>query len=626
MNILTGDIMFNLSKSQQDAVNHIDGPALVVAGAGSGKTRTLTAKIAHLVNSGFDPGKILAITFTNKAADEMKQRLFDITGLDEISFPWVRTYHSACFKIFKAEAHLIGYKLPLQVLDIYHQQKILEEVLVRMNIDKKNMGEIRARISIAKNYGDPFEYFQLNPFTKGLRIEDVFREYEKVQKEQNALDFDNILYLTRNLLRDNSEVRGKYQKMFDYVLIDEYQDTNNLQEELTQLLLGHDRLFCVGDDWQSVYGFRGSNVDHFLSFKKKYPKSRIFRLEENFRSCDEIVKAANHLIGYNEDRMEKSCFSEKKGGEVSVHYFADEEQEALWIGKKLQRLNASGINYDEMAVIYRTKFCSRAFEKAFRMLKVPYRLLGDKGFFERKEILDLNCYLTAACFPMDDTAFARILNIPKRGIGPAMLKKISSMRLEGMSFMDAAREAVKKSLLSAKVHKNLKELIEVLDEIKTMPPNRALDYTIAKTDYFDYLESISKTPQEVTSRKENIQELISTAGQRDTIAEYLEEAALVREDKESEDEKDMGRGVNLSTVHACKGLEFNTVFVAGCEEELFPHWKSMDSSMELQEERRLMYVAITRAEFRTFLTCADFRQNRLTRTSRFLKEIEEYIG
>ncbi|MDY0361474.1 MAG: ATP-dependent helicase [Desulforegulaceae bacterium] len=618
--------MFNLSKSQQNAVKHINGPALVVAGAGSGKTRTLTAKIAHLVNSGFDSRKILAITFTNKAADEMKQRLFEITGLDEISFPWVRTYHSACYKIFKDEAHHLGYKRPLQILDIYHQQKIVEEVLVKMNIDKKNMGEIRARISIAKNYGDPFEYFQLNPFTRGIRIEDIFKEYEKIQKEQNALDFDNILYLTRNLLRDNKEVKTKYQNMFDYILIDEYQDTNNLQEELTQLLLGHDNLFCVGDDWQSVYGFRGSNVDHFLSFKKKYPKSKIFRLEENFRSCDEIVKAANHLIGYNEDRMDKSCYSAKKGGEISTHYFADEEQEALWIGKKIQKLNIAGIDYSDIAVIYRTKFCSRAFEKAFRMLRIPYRLVGDKGFFERKEILDLNCYLTASCFPMDDTAFARILNIPKRGIGPAMLKKINSMRLEGMSFSDAAKEALKKSLLSAKVHENLKSLIDVLNEIKTMSPNLAIEYVISKTDYFGYLESISKTPQELLSRKENIQELIASAGLRKTIEEYLEEAALVREDKESEDQEDPGKGVNLSTVHACKGLEFNTVFVAGCEEELFPHWKSMDSSMELQEERRLMYVAITRAEFKTFLTCADFRQNRLTKTSRFLKEIEEYIA
>lgn len=618
--------MFNLSKSQQEAVNHINSPALVVAGAGSGKTRTLTAKIAHLVNLGFDPKKILAITFTNKAADEMKQRLFDLTGLDEISFPWVRTYHSACFKIFKTEAHQMGYKNPLQILDIYHQQKILEEVLVKMNIDKKNLGEIRARISIAKNYGDPFEYFQLNPLTKGFRIEDIFKEYENIQKEQNALDFDNILYLTRNLLRDNKEVRVKYQDMFHYVLIDEYQDTNNLQEEITQLLLGHDNLFCVGDDWQSVYGFRGSNVDHFLSFKKKYPKSKIFRLEENFRSCDEIVKAANHLIGYNADRMEKSCFSSKTGGEVSVHYLGDEEQEALWIGKKLQTLNNAGINYEEMAVIYRTKFCSRAFEKAFRMLKIPYRLLGDKGFFERKEILDLNCYLTSACFPMDDTAFARIINIPKRGIGPAMLKKISSMRIEGMSFLDAAKEAVQKSLLSQKVHKNLKNLLEILEEIKDLPPNLAIEYIISQTEYINYLESIAKTPREITTRKENIQELIATAGQRDSIAEYLEEAALVRQDKESEDENDLGRGVNLSTVHSCKGLEFNTVFVAGCEEELFPHWKSMDSTMELQEERRLMYVAITRAEFRTFLTSADFRQNRLAKTSRFLKEIEEYIS
>jgi len=618
--------MLSLSESQQKAVEHRYSPALVVAGAGSGKTRTLTAKIAHLINQGYNPDRILAITFTNKAADEMKERLFELTGLDEISFSWVRTYHSACFRILKEEASNIGYTPPIQVLDIYHQQKMLEEILVSMNIDKKNLGDVRSRISIAKNYGDPYEYFELNPVTKGFRIEDIFREYEKKQKEQNSVDFDNILYITRNILRDNEDIRTKYQNKFDYILIDEYQDTNNLQEELTRLLLCHENLFCVGDDWQSVYGFRGSNVDHFLSFKKTYPKSKIFRLEENFRSCDEIVKAANHLIGYNEDRMEKECFSSKTGGEVSVHYLGDEHQEALWIGKKIYSLRELGIPYDKMAVIYRTKFCSRAFEKAFRMLKIPYKLLGDKGFFERKEILDLNCYLTAACFQMDDTAFARILNIPRRGIGPAMLKKINSMRTDGMSFIEGAQRALNKSLLSAKVHKNLKELLDLIEEIKDLPAGPALSSVIEKTGYLDYIDSISKTPAEALTRKENIEELAATAEGKNSIAEYLEEAALIRQDKESEEEdQDQGSGVNLSTVHACKGLEFNTVFIAGCEEELFPHWKSMDSDMELQEERRLMYVAVTRAEFKTFLTCADFRQNRLSRTSRFFREIEEYI-
>ncbi len=617
--------MFELSESQKKAVSHHGSPVLVVAGAGSGKTRTLTAKIAALVKNGYRPEKILAITFTNKAADEMKKRLFKITGLDEYSFPWVRTYHSACFKILKNEAETLGFKYPVQVLDNYHQQKLLEEVLVFMNIDKKNLGAIRARISIAKNYGDPFEYFNMNPVAGGVRVEDIYREYESRQKAQNAVDFDNILFLTRNILKNNDKIREKYQKQFDFILIDEYQDTNNLQEELTRLLLSNDNLFCVGDDWQSVYGFRGSNVNHFLAFKKNYPKAEIIRLEENFRSADEIVQAANHLIGFNRDRMEKNCFSEKKGGEISIHYFDDENQEALWIGKKIQRLEAMGINYSDFAVIYRTKFCSRAFEKCFRMLKIPYKLIGDKGFFERKEILDLNCYLAAAAFPMDDTSFARIINIPKRGIGPAMIKKINSARTEGMSLLDAAREALKNKLLSMKVHKGLSELIELIEEIKDLAPDFALNIIIEKTSYFDYIESISKTPAEVLSRKENIQELIATASSKNTILEYIEETALVREDKDSDEEIDEGHGVNLSTVHACKGLEFNSVFIAGCEEELFPHWKSMDSSMELQEERRLMYVAITRAEYKTFMTCADFRQGRPAYKSRFIEEISEFI-
>ncbi|WP_367172547.1 ATP-dependent helicase [Desulfobacula sp.] len=302
-----------LSVQQQDAVNHTGSPALVVAGAGSGKTRTLTAKFSHLVNLGHDPRRILAITFTNKAAGEMKSRLIEMTGLGFQNFQWVRTYHSACLMILKRHCEKLGYGSPIQVFSVYQQQKLAKELCVKNNIEKKHANKILSTISRAKNFGNPGKYFDLKPAFFNIKIEDLFAQYEERLKEMNSVDFDNILLKTRDLLRDYSEIREYYQKYFSYILVDEYQDTNNLQEDLTNLFLGeHQNLFCVGDDWQAVYGFRGSNVNHFLGFPEKYKDSKIFRLEENYRSADEIVQVANDLIDYNPDKMDKKCFSKKK--------------------------------------------------------------------------------------------------------------------------------------------------------------------------------------------------------------------------------------------------------------------------------------------------------------------------
>ncbi|MCP4023934.1 MAG: ATP-dependent helicase, partial [Desulfobacteraceae bacterium] len=311
-----------LSVQQQKAVDHTGSPALVVAGAGSGKTRTLTAKFSHLVNIGHQPETILAITFTNKAADEMKSRLIKMTGLSYDRFKWVRTYHSACLMILKQHCQVMGYTSPLQVMSVYQQEKLVKELLVKNNVEKKHGRNILSIISRAKNFGDPEKYIDLKPNYFSIRIHDLFKQYEDRLMEMNSVDFDNILLKTRDLLRDNKKIRASYQDYFSYILVDEYQDTNNLQEDLTGLLLGkHSNLFCVGDDWQAVYGFRGSNVNHFLGFPEKYKGSKIFRLEENYRSADEIVQAANDLIDYNPDKMEKKCFSQKKGGVVEIYDF-----------------------------------------------------------------------------------------------------------------------------------------------------------------------------------------------------------------------------------------------------------------------------------------------------------------
>ncbi len=615
-----------LTQEQNAAVRHMGAPALVIAGAGAGKTRTLTAKIAHLIDMGFDPERILAITFTNKAADEMKTRLVRITGLPKNRFPWVRTYHSACLQILKQHHTLLGFTATPQIYQPHQQEKIVKEILIQRDFDKKHTRPVLYQISLAKNSADPYGYFRNNPtLAYAIDLAEIYERYEAILKQRSAVDFDNILLLTRDLLRDHKPVRDTYRELFTFVLVDEYQDTNNLQEQLTGLLSAGDNLFCVGDDWQAIYSFRGSNVNHFLAFEKNYPGARLFRLEQNFRSVDEIVQVANQVIEKNETRMDKSCFSSKKGGVVEVHSFYNEEEEARWVTSKIDRMHRSGIDYDQMAVLYRTKFCSLNFEQAFRAAGIPYKMMGGKGFFERKEILDLVSYLALAQFEKDDVSLERIINVPKRGVGAGTLKKIAGHRREGMSFLDAVRLAISHQTLSAKLYKEVKAFVTLIDDIKILPPAQAIREVINRTGYMQYLDGYTKgNARDMTTRQENIDQLIYSASQKDTLLDFLEEASLVKEDKE-EDEKDNDRGVRLSTIHASKGLEYKAVFVIGCEERLFPHWKSMEATADMEEERRLMYVSVTRAERYLYLSSAEFRRGQFNTTSRFLEEIEGYL-
>ena len=618
-----------LSVPQQEAVNHTGSPALVVAGAGSGKTRTLTAKFSHLVNNGHDPKRILAITFTNKAAQEMKSRLIEMTGLGFQAFQWVRTYHSACLMILKRHCEAAGYSSPILVFSVYQQQKLIKELCVKNNIEKKHANKILSMISRAKNFGNPQKYFDLKPGFFAVKIQDLFDQYEERLKEMNSVDFDNILLKTRDLLRNSKSISEYYQNYFSYILVDEYQDTNNLQEDLTNLLLGENKnLFCVGDDWQAVYGFRGSNINHFLDFPQKYKNSKIFRLEENYRSADEIVQAANDLIDHNPDKMDKKCFSNKKGGVIEIYDFMTDTHEADWVAKRIMGLNrhGQGVSLDKIAVVYRTKFCSLAFEKIFRSYRIPYHLRGSQGFFERAEILDINSYLSASFFPNDDVSFERIVNTPKRGIGPAMIKKIAALRTEGTSLQDAARIMIKDRVLSKKIHENLSRVLQIIDTIRELTPARAMEVVMEETDYFEYLKKKTKTKNEYISKKENIEQLIYNARASDNLLEYLEEAALIREDKEDEDDSDSS-GVSLLTIHSAKGLEYDTVFIVGCEERLFPHWRSIDAGDNaLFEERRLMYVAMTRAERFLYLTHTRFRKGEFATPSRFIDQIQECIN
>ncbi len=613
-----------LSSQQEEAVRHSGTPALVTAGAGSGKTRTLTAKVARLIAEGYKPDRILAITFTNKAAEEMKNRLVALTGVPLQAFSWVRTYHSACFRILSAHCSLLGYASPVQIYDNNHQRKIYKDLLARMNIDKKHLPAVMHGISRAKNSGDPLAYFDQQGPLGHVQLADIYFLYERVLKEKNAVDFDNILLQVRNILRKYPEVREKYQKLFQYILVDEYQDTNNLQEELTGLFCRGDNLFCVGDDWQAIYSFRGSNINHFLMFERRYARAKIFKLEQNFRSRDCIVQTANALIAYNTGKMEKNCFSDHSGGVVEHHEFDDEIEEAEWTADRI--LSLAGPNgevaYEDIAILYRTKFTSLYFEHLLRKAGIPYQLLGDRGFFDRKEIMDINGYILATVFPQDDTAFERIINTPRRGIGAKTLAGLNAFRRAGMSLQDAARRAVAEKRISPKIASSLQKLFDLLEQIESLAPAEAIEKVIEGVDYLEYLKQYSNSASmDYTAKVENIEQLIYAASQKSSLLEYLEEAALIREDKEEEG----GRGVNLSTIHAAKGLEFHTVFVAGCEENLFPHWRSMESLDDLQEERRLMYVAMTRACQNLYLTSTDFRKGQFNRTSRFLYEIEEAL-
>jgi len=617
-----------LSQPQQDAVDHTGSPALVVAGAGSGKTRTLTAKFSHLIDTGHAPERILAITFTNKAAQEMKTRLMEMTGLPQMRFEWVRTYHSACLMILKRHCQIMGYTPPLQVFTVYQQDKLTKELCVKNNIDKKYARRILSSISRAKNDGDPAKYFDRKPGFLNIRMADIFAQFEERLREMNCVDFDNILLKARDLLRDNEEIRNFYQNLFSYILVDEYQDTNNLQEELTSLLLGgHRNLFCVGDDWQAVYGFRGSNVNHFLRFGEKYKDAKIFRLEENYRSADEIVQTANDLIDYNSDKMEKRCFSQKKGGVLEIYEFMSDAHEAEWAARRILNLHkqGQGIPLDRMAVVYRTKFCSLPFEKTFRAFRLPYRLLGSQGFFERMEVLDINSYLSASFFPNDDLSFERVINTPKRGIGPAMIKKLAALRDQGGSLQGAARIMVRERLVTKKVHENMSEVLDILDTIHDMAPAMAMETVMDRTGYYDYLKNRAKTDGEFVSKKENIEQLIHTARAKETMLEYLEEAALIREDKDEDDQDE--NGVGLLTIHSAKGLEFDVVFIVGCEEGLFPHWRSVDEGdAALSEERRLMYVAMTRAERFLYLSHVNYRKGDFATPSRFIDQVRECLA
>lgn len=620
-----------LSPAQKQIVCCSQGPILVSAGAGSGKTRTLTAKVAYLVcELGYDPERILAITFTNKAAEEMKSRLESMTGLSREQFPWIRTFHSACFKILNREAHRLGYKQPISVYSESQQKTVLKRTLISLNVDvSKYLNTVHGVISLAKNSGEPERF--LEQHRRLPKLIDAYVKYNETLKNANAVDFDDILLLVRNLFRNDETVRKFYQQCFDYILVDEFQDSNRLQNEITEFLMRDGNLMVVGDDYQSIYGFRGSDLGYFISFPERFKESAVFRLEENFRSTRPIVAAADALIANNRIKLEKRCFSRRPGPPIIMAEFLDENEEAEWVASRcLEYHFKEGMPFQSMAVLYRTRFCSFPFEEAFREAKIPYRIVGARGFFESKEIQDITAYLISAVNPRDDMAFERVLEVPKKGVGAATIKKIEALKEPGMSFQEATWKALQSNILSRKVTKELLNLKILLEDIAKMPPREAIESFINRTSYLDYLREYSKNEEDFLHRHGNIEQLIYMASESKTIAELLERAALMQEEQNEEEKDKNSSGVKLMTFHGAKGLEFDVVFVIGVEEGLLPHWRSTmgeifgDENLEgIEEERRLLYVAMTRAANYLHLSWALQRQGKRTVRSRFIDEIPQ---
>ena len=631
-----------LNEPQREAVYHTDGPLLILAGAGSGKTRVLTHRIAYLIGErGVNPWNILAITFTNKAAEEMRQRVDNLVGFGAESV-WVSTFHSACVRILRRFIDRLGYENHFTIYDTDDQKTLIKEVCRKVDVDTKVFKErsLLSAISSAKNemiLPDEFELNAGGDFAK-MKIAKVYREYEAQMRANNALDFDDLLVKTVQLLQTQSDVLESYQERFRYIMVDEYQDTNTVQFQLVSLLAGKYKNLCVvGDDDQSIYKFRGANIRNILDFEHEFPDAKVIKLEQNYRSTGNILNAANSVIANNRGRKEKSLWTENGEGElIRLRQFDTAFDEADFIGEDIKNAVRQGGSYNDSAVLYRTNAQSRLLEEKFIAMNIPYKIVGGVNFYARREIKDLLAYLKTIDNGRDDVAVRRIINVPKRGIGLTTINRIQESATErGIGFYEAllapgliagvGRSATKLDSFAALIEyfKTLAEEMNITD---------LLQEVIEKTGYIESLENEDK--EEAKTRKENIDELISKAAtyeescqdkdEKATLSGFLEEVALVADIDSLDEDQEY---VVLMTLHSAKGLEFPRVYLAGMEDGLFPGYMSINAGdrEELEEERRLCYVGITRAEQELTLTSARRRmvhgETQYNPMSRFVKEI-----
>ena len=631
-----------LNEPQREAVYHTDGPLLILAGAGSGKTRVLTHRIAYLIEErNVNPWNILAITFTNKAAGEMRERVDSLVGFGSESI-WVSTFHSMCVRILRRFIDRLGYDNRFTIYDTDDQKTLMKEVCKKVAIDTKVFKErsLMSAISSAKNeliLPDEFELNAGGDFAK-LKIAKVYREYEAQLKANNALDFDDLLVKTVQLLQTQPDVLENYQERFRYIMVDEYQDTNTVQFQLVRLLAGKYRNLCVvGDDDQSIYKFRGANIRNILDFEHEFSDACVFKLEQNYRSTGNILNAANRVIANNKGRKEKTLWTANGEGElVHLRQFDTGYDEADFIAEDIKKEVRAGASYNDHAVLYRTNAQSRLLEEKFVAMNVPYKIVGGVNFYARREIKDLLAYLKTIDNGMDDIAVRRIINVPKRGIGLTTINRIQESAAErGLGFYETlmAPELIPGIGRSAAKLDSFAALIEYFKGLTgQMSITDLLREVIEKTGYMESLDSEDK--EDAQARKENIDELINKAAayeeaaeDRDepaTLSAFLEEVALVADIDSLDEEQDY---VVLMTLHSAKGLEFPHVYLAGMEDGLFPSYMTItsDDRDDLEEERRLCYVGITRAEQELTLTCARRRmvrgETQYNKISRFIKEI-----
>ena len=633
------DLLSGLNPVQRAAVEMPEGPVLVVAGAGSGKTRVLVYRIAYLLENGIAPESIIAITFTNKAAGEMRHRVAELIGptADEI---WVSTFHSACVRILRREAPRIGYANSFSIYDSSDSLRLIRMILKDLNIDEKRLPPrgVAAAISNAKNKlmdAGLFSDFAENPYEK--RIAQVYTEYEKRLAEQSAFDFDDLIMRTVQVFDKHPDALARYQGRFRHVLIDEFQDTNHAQSRLATLLAGKWRnIFVVGDADQGIYAFRGATIKNLLDFERDWPEAKVVTLEQNYRSTRTILDAANAVIENNAMRKPKALWTAQEGGENIVRYHAsDEHDEAAWIALEVRKLSEQGHPFADVAIFYRTNAQSRVLEEAFNAASLPYRVVGGVGFYDRKEIKDMMAWLRAAMNPLDTISAERLCGAPKRGIGPGSISKIQAFAASRvMPLGNAFDSAEEVDGISKKARGGALEIGRILQHIRELdqsgvPIADIVASTWEKTGYMAELQA--ERSFESLSRQENLKELAGSAAEYDenteqgSLTDFLERVALVNDTDEEEGEE---TGVTFMTMHNAKGLEFPIVFIVGMEEAVFPHVRSLADPEQLEEERRLCYVAITRAQERLYLLNAWRRRlwgpdANYNTPSRFLKEIPE---
>ena len=646
------DLLNDLNEAQRAAVEYIDGPSLVIAGAGSGKTRVLTYKIAYLLSQGMKPWSIMALTFTNKAAREMKERIGKLVGNDLAQHLYMGTFHSIFSRILRAEAEHIGFNNNFTIYDESDSRSLIKAIVKEMGLDDKKYkpAAVHAKISMAKNnlmsaaaYESDAAIFEQNKRAQMPEVGKIFVAYVQRCKQANAMDFDDLLMLTYQLFREHEDIRHKYAARFDYVLVDEYQDTNHVQMSIVmQLCQEKQRVCAVGDDSQSIYSFRGANIDNILNYQRQFQGTRLFKLEQNYRSTQTIVEAANSLIKHNRNQIPKDVFSENAKGE-KIQYkpaYSDKEEAAI-VAKDVKRIRREdGCQYSDFAILYRTNAQSRSFEEEFRKQGIPYRIYGGLSFYQRKEIKDIIAYFRLVANPDDEEAIKRIINYPARGIGATTVLKIADCAHQNqVSFWEVIGAPERYGLA---VNKGTMNKLDTFRLLISSFIERA-----QTTDVYELGDAIIKESgisQDIMSgkdaddlaRQENLEEFLSgmsafveerrEEGKFDELflQDYLQDVALLT-DADSDGDKDEPR-VSLMTVHAAKGLEFPTVFVVGLEENIFPSPLSAASLRDLEEERRLLYVAITRAEKHCILTNAKNRwrygKMEFDNPSRFIDEID----